>query len=251
MLRKAVCSGFEFESKSSSEIRIHTPFTFDDGDTFSFRVIELENGKYKLTDNGDTMLHLSYRDEAGDFNSGTRLKLREKYRQYFGVTEDQGEMTVETDEAGLTEAFFNLSQYCLKLGDLTFLNKEHVASTFKEDVKHQLQELAAKYSVPVTFDQYLDRDTRLEHPIDCIIPRKTRPLYVFAVNNLNKCLNTTIGLLFFEKWNVNFEAAVIYEDQTELANKEIATLSDLIIKQISNLGQFNRFEQFLASHLAD
>ena len=83
-----------FRRKVSAEVRIerdgldryvvYTPFSFDDGDHYVV-VLKKESGKWTLTDEGHTFMHLSYAEV--DLSSGARAKfIDETFGLYSTVT---------------------------------------------------------------------------------------------------------------------------------------------------------------------
>ena len=71
-------------------------------------------------------------------------------------------------------------------------------------------------------------------------------LFVFAVNNDDKCNVSTINILQYEKWGLEFKSLAIFEDQEEISRKALARFSDVCEKQFSSLiTNKERIEKYL------
>ena len=73
-----------------------------------------------------------------------------------------------------------------------------------------------------------------------------KPLFIFAINNDDKCNISTINLLQYEKWGLQFKSLAIFEDQEEVNRKAVARFSDVCEKQFSSLtANKERIEKYL------
>lgn len=57
--KEKVCREVEIEKQGLDRYIIYTPFAFDDGDHYVV-LLKRENNKWVLTDEGHTLMHLSY-----------------------------------------------------------------------------------------------------------------------------------------------------------------------------------------------
>ena len=69
--------------------RVFTPFRFDDGDNISI-LLKKENGKWALTDEGHTIMHLTYNMDESDLYKGTRQKIISNALTSFFVQDREG-----------------------------------------------------------------------------------------------------------------------------------------------------------------
>jgi hypothetical protein len=61
-----------------------------------------------------------------------------------------------------------------------------------------------------------------KYPVDCRVNHMVKPLFVFAVNNDDKYNVSTINMLQYEKWGLEFKSLAIFEDQEEISRKVLA-----------------------------
>ena len=233
----------DFQTKVGAEVRlmkegknrfrVFTPFIFDDGDHLS--LVLKRNGKgWILSDEGHTLLHLSYDIDERDLQKGTRLQIIDRTLAYFEVENSFGELRlpIEDDEYG--NALFSFVQALLRINDLSYLSREQVRSTFLEDFKTLISN-----SVPedrLVFDWHdCERDPDGHYRADCRINEMKRPLFVYALSSDSRTRDATIALLKFEQWGVAFRSMAIFENQEEIGRRVLARFSDMCEKQFSSL----------------
>jgi hypothetical protein len=234
-----------FKSKISSSVdmieegidrfRIFTPFGFDDGDSFSI-VLKKVNNTFLLTDEGNTYMHLSYDLDLKSLEKGKRAKLLSDILEYHDIKEFNGAFVKKVDSIdSLGNAFFNYIQALSKITDSSYyLSEDRVKSTFYEDFKTFLKTQVDKERVK--FDYTIPSyDKQGKYPIDCMVNHMEVPLFIFGINNDDKCRDVTINLYQYEKWGVKFNALTIFEDQESINRKVLARLSDVTDKQFSSL----------------
>jgi hypothetical protein len=228
-----VSSKIRLQSEGSNRYRVFTPFIFDDGDHLAV-VLKQDDGKWILSDEGHTLMHLTYEMDEKAFQSGTRQKIITNALSTFSVTERDGELlsTVINNDYG--NALFSYVQALMKLSDITFLTRERVKSAFKEDFFALMSE-----AVPENrrkFDWFdPQHDPTGNYIVDCRVNGMAKPLYVFALNSDDRTRDATISIHSFEKWGSSFQSLVIFENQENINRKVLARLSDVSGKQFSNL----------------
>jgi hypothetical protein len=69
-----VSESVRIESEGVDRLRVFTPFMLQDGDHLVI-LLRRENGRWVLTDEGHTLMHLTYDLDEEDFPRGTRSKI--------------------------------------------------------------------------------------------------------------------------------------------------------------------------------
>ncbi len=248
--REKVSEKINLESKGIDRFLVKTPFMFEDGDNL---VIVLkyrsEPKKLILTDEGHTFLHLSYFMDEKDFARGTREKIINNCKSMFRVQEEKGELFLEVADDNFGDYLYDFIQCLLKITDITFLERERVKSTFFQDFKASISDIAKKRQLDVVFGYHVpEKDVKETYPVDCLIKTKKEPLFVFAIDNDAKCRDATISILMFERWDIKFHAVGVFEDQTEISRTVLAKFSDVCEKQVTNLGVMERLEKYIEVH---
>ena len=131
IIMESICSLYEFEDIGNGEYLVHTNMYFDDGDELHIVMMESDGG-YTLTDEGHTMMWLSYEELRF---TGNRKKLLDGILGQNDVTMVNGEILTSVDspeEVG--PALFNMIQAIMQTSSLRYLSRNNVVNTFLEDV---------------------------------------------------------------------------------------------------------------------
>ncbi len=247
--KKKVCDKVRLYPEGKDRFRVFTPFRFNDGDHLSI-VFKKIGPRWILTDEGHTFMHLSYDMDSADLQQGNRRKIIDKALAGFGVRDEEGELLVEIEDEQYGDALFSYVQGIVHILDVTYLNREIIKSTFMADLRTVIESSVPQNAKEFDwYDQESDPDGK--YPVDCRIERPGKPLFVFGVNNEQKCDLVTIVALHFEKIRYAFDSVAIFDEQEAIGRKPVARLSDVIGKQFSTLtGNQERIKAYLAEHAA-
>jgi len=247
--REKVSSEIWLEEEGKGRFRVFTPFHFDDGDHLSI-VLKQEGVRWVLSDEAHTYMHLSYDIDVQALESGTRQKIISNALSVFQVEDRDGELLLEVSENGYGDALFSFVQALLRITDVSYLSRERVRSAFFDDFRALFEQKVPQERL--TFDWFdSQHDPQAMYSVDCHINGMPQPLLVHALNGDGKARDATIALLQFEKWGLEFQSLVIFEDQEKINRKVLARLSDVCGRQFSSLtGNHERIERFLREVIA-
>ncbi len=127
--RKKVCEGLRLSAEGMERYRVFTPFLFEDGDHLAI-VLKRDQGRWVLSDEGHTYMHLTYDLDEKDLQRGTRQKIITTALSAFSVDGRHGELIIGIQDERYGDALYNFVQALLKITDITFLSRERVRSTF-------------------------------------------------------------------------------------------------------------------------
>jgi hypothetical protein len=221
-----------------------TPFTFEDGDVLKV-VMRADGDGWALTDEGHTFMHISYYEV--DLDSKTRRRLMDQVLATYGVQDNDGELTLRVVGDRYGDSLFTFLQALTKISDITYLKRERVRSLFMEEFRGYLGTAVPKENLTIDYvDADLDPESR--YPIDALVRAAGHEIFVFAIQNDNRCRDATITILHFENRGRRFASIGIFEDQEEITRKVLARFSDVCGKQFASMqGMRERFPAYIAN----
>ncbi len=233
--KKRVCEEVSLEPEGTGRYRILTPFRFQDGDHFAI-VLKNENGRWILTDEGHTIMHLSYWLDDKELESGNRHEIIQGSLSGFSVEDRDGEFIIPVTGEGYGNALFNFVQALSKVSDVSFLSRERVRSTFLEDLKAFIQSQVPENRLSIDWTDPT-HDPKGRYPVDFRINGLSRPLFIYGLPNDSNVKDATINLLTFEQWHLQFQSLGIFEDQGAINRNTLARFTDVCDKAFSSLDE--------------
>jgi hypothetical protein len=239
--REKVSAEVELEGQGLDRFIVYTPFMFDDGDHYVV-ILRRESQDWVLSDEGHTFMHLSYAEV--DLDTGSRARLIDQALAAFRVDRREGELRVSIPDEQFGDALFSFVQALARISATALWTRDRVASTFVDDFREMMREFVPPSRL--TFD-YTDPAVDPEglYAVDCRINNLPRPCFVFAVGNDQKASQATITCYHYEKRDVRFHSAVIFEDQTQINRKTLARLSAVVGRQFPSLAERPRIRRFV------
>lgn len=230
--KKKVCSEIALVSRGLDRYQVDTPFTFNDGDALKIMLKKNAEGKWVLSDEGHTYMHISYEDI--DINAKTRAKVISEAKNIFGIKDMDGELVIEIPDQRYGDSLFSMIQGLIQIFDVIYLRRENVRTAFMEDFKNYIKETFSK--VPIHFDYSPPKfDDEKLYPVDCLIETKTKPIMLFAISNDSQCRLATMSIMHYESLSMKFYPMAIIENLDDITTKDYARLANVSMKQFVSL----------------
>lgn len=249
LLCKRLCEEVKVEVRPDGALMVKTHFEFPDGDSFPLHLSEAASGGLRLSDQGHTLMHISYEHDIDSFMDGTRGALLEQVMDEAGLDWDGGAFCLNTAHEQLPEAIFNFGQALTRVYDLTLLSRAHVSSTFYDDLTEFLFRWVDE--AKVHRDHQPNVPNAEMYPVDYMIENGSGvPLFLYGIPNRDKARLTTIMLGYFRRHGVEFESLLVFADQPAIPRKDLARLSDVGGEMISSLESQEDFRRKLEQRMA-
>lgn len=233
-LREQLCRDIVIDERPNGFLMVRSHFEFADGDQYTMYVSEAGPNGLRLSDLGNTLMHISYDHDIDRFISGTRGMLIEQILNESGVRQDGGEFYIDTSAENLTKAFICFGQAMTRICDLTFLSRTNARSTFYKDLSDALSKIVDEDKIEKDYSPNVpDADL---HPVDFKLQGNGNlPILLHGVHNRDKARLATICLSHFHRHGLEFESILVFKDQREIPRLDLARLSNVGGEMVASL----------------
>lgn len=246
LLQKQFGDYIRLEEKRPNIQQIFAPLYHEDGDMMDL-FLDLPKDadlsahkKIRLSDHGMTLMRLSY---GFELDTPRKEKIFQHILLENGVSEDAGEIYMDTEAESLYPALMQFSQAISKVCNMRLLRRETLHSLFEEMLEDFIRETLARYQPTPSVCPIQDRD---DLEVDWQFKPNGTPLYLFGVKDKARARLATISCLEFQRNRLPFRSMVVHEDFDKIARKDKAHLTSACDKQFTSLDDFKQnAEQYL------
>lgn len=236
----SLCADVQIIERNDGYFFVDTPFEFSDGDHYSLFLKFLPSGGLRITDRGTTFMRMSYLNDLAKFRDGSRGRLLEQVVANAGLHEDGGEFYMDVSGDQLGPALVRFGQAITRVHDLTFLNKNRVASTFYDDLREQVQGIVGTEDV---IENYIVPGLPMAeaYPVDLFVKGERSPLYIFGVPDQAKARLATIIIQYLrlhlnnDPTRLRFKSLVVFQDQANIPHKDRGRLINAASMMVNTL----------------
>ena len=220
-----VSAKIEIVPDGVERFRVFTPFRFNDGDHLSI-VLKKTRGRWVLSDEGHTYMHLTYGMDEKQLFSGTREQIILKALSIFDVEDREGELMLEVRDANYGSALYSFVQSLLRISGVLYVSKlNRSAGRPRDTFMNDFRTLMFK-NVPEGRRDFNwthpEKDPKGNYKVDCRINGMPEPILVYALPTDNKARDATIALYEFKKWDIPpFRSIGIIKDPKTMTPKVI------------------------------
>ncbi len=214
-LQRRGTDAFDLYERRPGNFQLIAPIMHEDGDMVEVYLQDSPKGDgyVRLCDFGLTLMRLSYSFEVG---TPTRQRIFESIIINNGVSNDDGNLFLDTPLDKLYESVLQFAGCAQKVCNMRYWSRESVRSAFYEDLGSYVDEELGQFN-PVKDLFPMD-----DYPIsvDWSLSHNHRDFYLFGVPGNEKAKNVAIALLEFQKARLPFFSLVVHESMGELGSRE-------------------------------
>ena len=233
--------------EGKERFRVLTPFRFDDGDQLVI-VLKKLGGRWVLSDEAHTHMHLSYKIEKNLLRSGNRRQIILKALSMFEVHEHNEELILDVSDGRYGDALYGFVQALLKIIDVSYLSREQVHSTFLEDFRTLLYNKVDEARRDFEWHDPT-RDPLGNYPVDCRINGIPQPLFIYALSNDDRTRKATIALHQFKVWGIHHHSLGIFEHDRSTSQQAANQIKDVCDRCYVGIhANSHDIDQYLLAH---
>lgn len=235
-LCKSLCAEVHLYPKGTDYLFVNTPFTFSDGDVYSIYLRSHGEDKFRVTDLGHTLMHLSYDNDIDKFRQATRGRLFEQILMEMDIQESDGELFTDATTGNIGETVLRYAQSITKITDLTFLNRARVESTFYDDLMETLKTIVDENKIKINYIIHSMPNAE-DYPVDYRIEGKEKeePLFILGIPGRDKARLATIILEHLLREGIRFNSLLVFSNQQEIPRRDLARLSNVGGEMVASL----------------
>lgn len=238
LLTKNFTSNFQIEEKKENLFQLFAPLFYPDGDMMDIfiQVNPSNPSDFKVCDCGLTLMRLSY---DFDLDTPNKKNILENLLSENGASINNGNISISVKPEFLTMGVLQMTQVIAKTLNLKMLQRDIVNSLFFEHISDYVSTKLTHFNPQKDFAPLPNRDDLV---VDYSFHNSSgKPVYLFAVNSVERAQLATISMLFFQKESLPFIGAVVHEDYdclTTRARKSIMSAAD---KQFFDFADFEKY----------
>jgi len=186
----------------------------------------------RLSDHGMTLMRLSY---TFDLDTPNKEKILQRILLENGVSEQDGELYLETVAESLCPALMQFSQAIGKVCNMRLFRRETLESLFEEMLGDFIRESLCRYRPTQSVCPLPERD---DLEVDWQFSPNGTPLYLFGVKDNSRARLAAISCLEFQRANLPFRSMVVHEDFDKIGRKDKRRLTSACDKQFIDFDDF-------------
>lgn len=237
-IREQLCTAFCKDiavRERAQGAAVSLPVIGRDGDHITAYVDESTAG-WRVSDMGTTLMRLSYENDLSRLLSGARQRLFDTVLQEAGAQEDDGEIYVEVPANDLARGLFTLGQAALRIEDLALWTRTRVESTFRDDLRALILDIAGSDRVHEDYEVPNLPDAS-SYRVDFHIVTPRDPLYLFGIANRADARLATIVLQHLAVHARRFDSMVVYADLDDVPNADQRRLMTAANDSVPNIAE--------------
>lgn len=231
-LKSQIHSNINSRPLTGSKIQIWLPVYYEDGDMIDIYIESISDDKYRITDNGMTIMKLSY---SYDINTDNKKKILNQIVESNGLSMENGILIKDVEKDMLYKELMGFSNSIIRISTMSYFKREMIKNMFYEMFDEFVTEqIMPHFNVE---KQYLPIPGKEEYTVDYRIAGRNE-VYLYAVKDSSKARLVTICEQTFKLCDINTDSIVVYEDFSSIQNKDQRRILNATGKQFTSLEEF-------------
>ncbi len=227
ILREQVGERIDITNDGPDRMAVYSPFTFLDGDQYTFYLERDPDGGMSFTDEGDIVNHVNY--SGIDLLSTGRFEKLKKLAEFYGASLNKGVLTLPVKDNDIGGAFFRFSQVCLEASRLSWFRPEQPKRK-RSSIRDRLYETLIKVSpffkpgLP-NLEKY---DPHGIYPVDYTLHSsdKQSQVLVYGIASDRDSLGATVSSYHYKRAYARVKQMAIYGEEYTIKEKSVLQLSE-------------------------
>ncbi len=234
-IKQQIADEVQVAEASSDRVLLYAPFSHDDGDSLSLLFVKESAGDWKLTDDGDVLLHVGYGDV--DLLAPGRVERFRRVIGAYGLTEAAGKLSLEVDRENFGEAFYRFSQACFEVARLAKFPPQKERTQQPQRLGQKLESI-----IKTTVKDASAIERKWHHPtldpntiydVDYRIPAKRGDVLVFTCATIAEGWRKTASCLHYRQSKHPFAGLAVFPEDAAMLEGPRTAMVDADAKAVS------------------
>ncbi len=217
--------------KRPGVFQLIAPLYHEDGDMVDIYLLDLPDGRVRISDYAMTLMRLSY---SYAVDTPNKERILQKILTENKIREEEGSLLLDTPPESLCPAVLQFAQAVAKVSSMRLYRREVVESLFLESLLEFIDENLRDYRPHKKFYPIPDRD---DLEVDVQFEIRT-PIYLFGAKDVTRTRLAAISCLEFQRARLPFKSVVVHEDFENLSKKDRNRITSAADKQFTSLEDF-------------
>lgn len=222
---------FRVEKRKRGVYQLIAPLFHDDGDMMTIFLQESEDGRVKISDEGMSLMRLSYTFEID--TDGKRKILNDIILNHEAEI-NGGNISMVVDPKNIYPAILTFAQIITQVCNMEILSRETISSLFYDNLESAIGSILPelKYERNYRIPNFAD------FQVDFAFLNHDRPVYLFGVRDTNKAQQATICCLQLAKKNFPFRSIAVFENMDNITRFARNNMVNTVGKVFSDIDGF-------------
>lgn len=237
---------FQLRMVSHNLYQVIAPIFHEDGDMMTMYVECTANGSIRISDQGMSLMRLSY---LMDIDTDNKRQTLEDLIISRDAQLNEGNIILDVRPEDIYSGIMSYAQLVAGIESMSILSRgSTIASKFYEMLAQTIVDLKLAFTVKHNYRIPATSDLLVDYAI--FSDEKIRPIYLFGVRDTNKAQQTAIICLQLVIKKSPHRSVIVFDDMDKISRFARNNLVDTATKTFSTLDGFReKGAQYLSSEL--